>query len=72
MVSAEVIEAAGLPSLWYILKQSQAPSGMAYSGSLVLPLADQFFTIQLMCLETGITGIRESIVVDKLLEQGVS
>lgn len=72
VVSAEVINAAGLPSLWYILKQSQAPSGMAYSGSLVLPLRSQFFTIQLMCLETGITGIRESIVVDKLLEQGVS
>lgn len=72
MVSAEVLPVGGVPSLWYILKQSQAPSGMAYSGSLVLPLAGQFFTIQLMCLETGITGIRESIVVDKLLEQGVS
>lgn len=72
MVSVDVIGAAGVPALWYILKQRQAPSGMVYSGCLLLPFTSSFFTLQLMCMETGITGIREAIVLDRFIENNVA
>lgn len=72
MVSVDVVGAAGVPALWYILKQNQAPSGMVYSGCLILPFTNSFFTLQLMCMETGITGIREAIVMDRFIASGVS
>jgi len=72
VVSVEMIKAAGQLALWYILKQKQALSGTVYSGCMLLPFEACFITLQLVCLETGITGIREAIVMDRLIAKGTA
>ncbi len=72
LVSLEILKAAGQPALWYILKQKQSGSGNVYSGCMLLPLSESFYTMQIVCLETGITGIREAIIMDRLIAKGIA
>jgi hypothetical protein len=53
-----------------IIKAPQQPSGMSYLGSLTLPFRDFSFVVKMQCSERGLTGMRESLIVDELLEKG--
>jgi len=72
MVSLEMVQAATHAGLWYILKQKQAGSGNVYSGCMLIPMGESFYTLQLVCLETGITGIREAIIMDRFIAAGTA
>jgi len=53
-----------------IIKVPQQPSGMSYIGSLTLPFRDFSFVVKMQCTERGLTGMRESLVMDELLGRG--
>lgn len=76
----QVIEAAGagvveienpviddLPTIRGIAKVPQEPSGRVYVGTLVVPLGDSHFMWTVHCREHGITGMRDTMVFERLL-----
>jgi hypothetical protein len=55
----------------YIVKLRQNPAGVAYIGELVVPFEECNWNIHVLSKEFPPTGMRESIVVSELLQQGV-
>ena len=53
-----------------IVRVPQQPLGMMYIGSLTLPFRDFSFVVKMQCSESGITGMRESLILNELLENG--
>ena len=53
-----------------ILKAPQQPTGMTYLGSLTLPFRDCSYVLKVQCLEHGVTGMREAVVLDELIKNG--
>lgn len=53
-----------------IFKIPQMPSGMTYVGSLTIPFSTCSFVLKIQAVESGATGMREAIVVNKLLSAG--
>lgn len=66
IVSVELVEQAGLKGLEVILKLPQKPFGMTYIASITFPFSDFSFVIKFTCPEIGTTGIRDSVIGDKL------
>ena len=53
-----------------IIKVPQDPSGMTYIVSYTLPFQDFSFVIKAQCMEIGMTGIKETILLQRHMEQG--
>lgn len=70
IVEADLIEAAGLPIIRVIEKQQQQPAGMAYKGSLTIPLTNAFFILRAWCFEGQPTGMRESVLMTQFMAGG--
>ncbi|MBC8136664.1 MAG: hypothetical protein H8F28_12315 [Fibrella sp.] len=43
---------------------------MTFIGSLTLPFRDLSYVVKVQCAEEGVTGIRDAVVLDKMLEAG--
>lgn len=71
LVSCEPIEVKGISCLRVICKVPQKPSGMAYVGTIVMPFSQGSYTIRAQSQERGITGQRESFVLDKMMSKGL-
>jgi hypothetical protein len=71
-VEADVFELQGGRALRVICKAVQYPdgTGRTYLGSITLPFRDFSFVIKAHCPELGTTGVRESVVLDRLLRSG--
>lgn len=71
LVEASIMEADGLPAVWYLVKRRAPgqPTGLLFVGSLIVPRADCSVVLRIEGLETGTTGIRESMVMVTLLGQ---
>jgi len=53
-----------------IFKAPQQPTGMTYIGSLTLPFRDFSYVLKVGCLERGITGAREAMILDQCMKDG--
>ena len=53
-----------------IFKIPQKPSGMTYIGSLTIPFSTCSFVLKVQAVESGATGMREAVVVNKFLSTG--
>ena len=53
-----------------ILKLPQSPRGYTYLGSITLPRRDFSLVLKIQCAEESPTGIREAVVLDRLLGEG--
>jgi hypothetical protein len=51
-----------------IIKVPQQSSGTTYVGSLTMPFRDFSYVLKIQCPETGITGTRDSTVLNALLQ----
>jgi len=51
-----------------IFKIPQEPSGMVYLASLTVPFKNCSYVIKIQALEIGMTGIRDSIIAEKLMQ----
>jgi hypothetical protein len=60
----------GCEAVRTIIKVPQQPHGMSYLGSVTLPFRDFSYVIKVQCEERGITGLRDSEVLDELLGTG--
>lgn len=49
-----------------IFKYPQEPTGMTYLGSLMFELSGSSYCIKTQCAETGMTGLRETVVSQSL------
>jgi hypothetical protein len=53
-----------------LIVKAPQPPGMGYIGSLTLPFRDFSYVIKVQCLEMGVTGLREAVVLAGLLSSG--
>lgn len=68
IIELDVLELGKQPAVRCIYKEKQDPVGVQYTGQLVLPQADgKLYSIVVMAPEGGMTGMREAVVMDKLL-----
>lgn len=71
VVDCRVLPLDGVPGIWLIIKGRNAETGgMFYLGSLTIPFRDLSYVIKIQCFETGITGMRETLLMDDALENG--
>jgi len=69
-VTADILGMNGMRVIKTIIKMKNppqvAPTGLAYLGSWVIPLADFSYTIKVQCAETGKAGQREAALFDQM------
>jgi hypothetical protein len=53
-----------------ILKAAQVPTGRTYLATLTLPFRDFSYVLEVRCEERGWTGMREAVILDRLLKTG--
>ena len=70
LVEAMLVTAAGRPAVRTIIKVPQQPTGMTYVGSLTIPFRDFSFIVKGQCPERGTTGVREAMLLDRMLREG--
>jgi len=74
-IGAAIIEVSitivdGCRALRQVIKVPQQPHGMVYLGSLVLPFRDFSFVVKVQCHEWGLTGVRDSVILDEATADG--
>lgn len=70
LVEVGIVELSGCKAVRLIIKTPQQPHGMAYLGSFTIPFRDFSFVIKVECPERGTTGIRETMLFEKLITAG--
>jgi hypothetical protein len=53
-----------------VTKLPQIPSGLSYNGLIFLPFKDFSYSLYMRYEEAGVTGLRESVMLDLLIELG--
>lgn len=56
--------------IYSIVKSKQNPSGMQYNLTMHINMNEYSFNIQVFCDEVGMTGMRDSVVIQKLINEG--
>jgi hypothetical protein len=69
-VELHLIAVDGQPSVQSIVKSPQQPTGMTYVGSIIVPFRDFSFVLKVQCQERGMTGLRESVILARMLRAG--
>lgn len=70
MIEVETPQIDGCLALRTIFKSPQQRTGMTYVGSIILPFRDFSYVLKVQCMETGTTGIRESVVAAQMMASG--
>jgi hypothetical protein len=70
VIEVERLEVDGIPALRTIVKLPQEPAGMTYVASITVPFADFSYTLKFQCHEGEPAGLRESVVMSKLIDSG--
>jgi hypothetical protein len=58
-------------ALRQIIKIPQQPHGITYLGSITLPYRSFSFVLKIQCPEYGTTGIRDAVIADELMGEGL-
>jgi hypothetical protein len=66
-----LIRVEGFDAVLQIVKVPQQPSGMAYIESIITPFRDCSYVIKMQCREVGITGVREAVLLDRMIAAGM-
>lgn len=70
LVELEPREFGGCAAIREIVKVPQDPFGMGYLGSLMLPFRDFGFMLSIAAPERGVTGQRDTLILNELIQQG--
>lgn len=66
MVECRLLTLDGVRSVWLVGKErSKETGGATYLGSYTIPFRDFSFVIKVQCAESGVTGLREAVLVDE-------
>jgi hypothetical protein len=71
LIEAEAVKLCDRPALRTIFKTPQKPTGMTYLASLTIAFRDFSFDIKTQCHESGITGVRDSVIFAEMQQAGV-
>ncbi len=69
-VETGIEKVASLSVVRAIARVPQTPTGNTYMGSYTIPFRDFSYVIKIQCEEHGITGVRESILLNERLASG--
>ncbi|TCI90575.1 hypothetical protein [Tenacibaculum sp. M341] len=69
LVEVEMIDIKGFNVIRTIFKIQQQPTGMTYLASLTIPFENHSYVIKIQAPEIGTTGIRDSMIASKLLNE---
>lgn len=67
IIEVDCRQIEGCDAVRTLFKAPQEPTGRTYLGSLTFPFADFSLVLKVQCMETGITGQRDTLVLQKLL-----
>lgn len=70
LITVDTLTLYHSPVVKTIFKVSQEEYGMVYIASLTIPFEDYSFVVKIQTVESGITGLRDSVILNKLLESG--
>lgn len=70
IVSVDIVTIAGLAAVETVFKFRQQPNGMTYVGAITLPFQEFSLVVRVICQEMGITGLRDSAVLGRMLAAG--
>lgn len=67
------VETAKIDNYQYLETIIKIPTqqGLYYTGSLTFPFKNCSYVIKIQATESGMSGVRESVILDKMLSQGV-
>jgi hypothetical protein len=65
IIEVDVVKVDGCWSIRQIIKKPQQPHGMMYIGAYTLPFRDFSFVVKIQCMEHGMTGKRDTLVLDE-------
>lgn len=69
LIKCEVISLKGYDFVEIIVKRPNKPTGMTYTGFLIMPFKNYNFMIMTQAVEAGMTGTREAVVADKWMKE---
>ena len=72
VVETSVLRVGGVPAVRFLFKIPKQPTGMVYVGSFTLPFRDFSFVVKVQAEERGITGVRETVLVEQALASGAA
>lgn len=68
LIQVDLVHLDEIPSLKTIFKLPREEGGLLYLASLTIPFHSYSYVIKIQAIEAGVTGLRETIVVDQLLK----
>ncbi|BAV07935.1 hypothetical protein SAMN05421788_103281 [Filimonas lacunae] len=72
IIEVEVVRQRSLPYVKTIVKSKQEGGGILYVGALTFPFKNCSYVVKVEAIETGATGMRETIIADRLMKEGKS
>lgn len=70
IIEIDVLKIHSISIVKAILKFPQDPTGITYLASLTIPFQNCSYVVKVQCPEFGITGLRDSVIANKLLAKG--
>lgn len=70
LVQVDYIDLKGYPAVKSIFKLPQQSKGVVYVGSITIPFAEHSYVIKVQAAEVGVTGMRDSAISMKLVNNG--
>lgn len=67
LIQVEFVDLKGYKAIKTLFKIPQKPSGVAYLASFTIPFEKYSFVIKIQAPEIGVTGMRDSIIAEKLM-----
>jgi len=71
LIELETSTVNGFQTVRSLFKFPQEPTGMAYIGSLTFPFKGSSYVVKIQAVEAGMTGMRDSVVADVMLSEGM-
>jgi hypothetical protein len=69
LIEVDIIDVKGVKAVKTIFKVPQQPKGMVYLASITIPFEKCSYVIKIQAPELGITGMRDSVIMQKLLAE---
>ena len=70
IIEVKKIKIGSFDTIKTILKFPKQPSGMVYIGSYTIPFKNLSYVVKVVCVEQGMTGIRDSAVLQIMMTNG--
>lgn len=69
-IETDIIHIHDIPCVKTIIKVPQQETGMIYIASITIPFENCSYVVKVQANEIGITGMRDAVILSKLIETG--